>query len=609
MALSEAPTDELRRRYARTTVAAPWRMVRETPAILASWHAARRGRLPRTVADLRRMLSEPPHPLRDGADASLWAELEARFGLEGPWTKRADAWALMAQAALVPGTLPAYLIMHKLAPASDVHYPALVADALARLDNSRDHPAASLAEAIFFLRAAAAKKPFVRFAEGEIDLRERLPERLVAVLRAVRAHVPPESPSDDVASPAVVPGPSTAPTTTPRLPATPPQPGSISLADVEADLLRLSGRIVRGLAGAAALTVKDRLWLTYRLHQWVCAQIASLSADERVAWLEALPRTEPSFEPDDLLDPEGFDREHGVDYRLITVLCALRHVESTTTPSPAGPPLHSVSSQQIEEELSLLASREWTEADRATRYLAESFAAFDQPPSALDWDVAAIPDLALHALLSHRTDAFFTLDPAARIRWLLDLPRRATDAGHAPWSLATGIFEALVASPTRISNEEARAFEAWLRGLDDESVAGDPTENDREWPRLNRSCRWRGLTALFVRGNAALEEEVRALLLDHLAAKEAVEGFGQYLHGVARAAPERLETEADRILTAAVAASVDPVDLLPSVGQVILVADPRGIQAAAAALRAIADRPPFRDDPRTRRLLGTLGLR
>src|SRR5690606_29914084 len=162
----------------------------------------------------------------------------------------------------------------------------------------------------------------------------------------------------------------------------------------------------------------------------------------------ALPRAEPTLAPEDLLDPEGFDRDGCVDYRLITVLCALRHVDGVAMVSSQNPPPRSASSQQLEDELSDLASREWTEADRAVRALAEAFTAFD-PPSVLDWDAAAVPDLALLTLLSLRKEAFFTLKPEARLRWLLAMPRRAADTGHVPWSLVANIFEALVAWPGR----------------------------------------------------------------------------------------------------------------------------------------------------------------
>jgi hypothetical protein len=85
--------------------------------------------------------------------------------------------------------------------AEDRNYVDDVETALEHLEHPDDHPAARLAADIYFLRCAAERRPFVALAQGEIDLRESLPSRLVVVLRSVQNPQPPNPLGDPPALP------------------------------------------------------------------------------------------------------------------------------------------------------------------------------------------------------------------------------------------------------------------------------------------------------------------------------------------------------------------------------------------------------------------------
>ena len=240
-----------------------------------------------------------------------------------------------------------------------------------------------------FLRVAAARRPVVRLPEGEIDLRERLPERLLAGFRAVSAAPPPES-----------------------------------LAAAEGDLLRLCALVVEELADPESLPFRDGLWLTYRLFQWLCAQLDALTPDERQAGIAALRAVSPAVRElapamDDLLNPFRFERGR-FDHRLATVLYALSIMEAVlvqipagaanepveVTTEPAGPAnkpagvaetgqARSATSTALEDMLAALAARPLSDSERALR-------ARDAAPSCLDWPMRSAPPLTRKGLTSCR---------------------------------------------------------------------------------------------------------------------------------------------------------------------------------------------------------------
>jgi tetratricopeptide (TPR) repeat protein len=565
-ALAEAPMDPQRRRaVARGAVAAPWRLFREDPAVFASWATFRPGGLLQTVEDLQGMLSEPG-PLPAGKD--LVTVLSERS--HDAWSGE-HGWELLVQASEAPGVGAALLVGNRLGVDDDEDFAHFVSEALWWMDHPADAPAGRLSWSIVFLRAAAAGRPRVALADG-LDLRTELPRRLQRLLGEVVAGAAPPS----------------------------------SLAAVEPGLLQLSRRIVGELPGAGRLPPRDLLWLTYRLYAWLCSQLDRLSATEQNAGLESLARSLASLTlriplsdlqrvPDDAFDPAGFDRTAGIDYRLLMVLHAItlgEHIAGSFPDGPRPEAVESVTSTALEVLLAELAERPLNEVERRVRGLGAR-------PSCLDWmEPATVPDLALKTLLTLRGAAFFDLPEAVRLRWLLDLPLAPGDPQRAPWALAAQIVVAVVRRPRQLAGEARRVFAAWLR-----AVEGPPESGVQVFRRL-------GLVALFAAGEAQLEGEARAALLQDLGSTEAVDVAAQFFLGLAAIGPERIGVEAEALLSAAVAASHDPVNILRALGRVMVVSRSRPVvHAARDALTKLAARSPFAEDARVQDLLGTLEAR
>lgn len=553
-------TDEVKLAYARMTVLAPWRLVREDPAWIHTlrWSDGETQGLfktfPASLDDLREVLSEPHGALPREED--LLTVIMKRLGEEGTWEARSDATELLRQACAVPGSLPWTFAVWQMNQEHD-SYTQEVLYALRRLDSPHDLSAAQLASSILFLRSAAAHKPFVRLPEGEIDLRERLPERLVAVLRSVR-----ESPTPD------------------------------TFAAVEAGILRLCAQTIERLAGPTPPHELDRLWLTYRLFQWLNLQLDSLPNDARLLGLRALREVSPlpkAVLPEaDLLDPFRFERTR-FDHRLAAIVYALSVME-TLQPlmQDATKEPHQVSSPELEQGLAQIAARPITDEERALRHR-------DQP-SCLGWlGLAAIPDLALQALLQLNDEAFFLIAPDARLRWLQDLPRTSADRTHVEWSLAASILTAATTYAKRLSAAERVVVEAHLRTLE-----GDPDA---------LSLRWTGLSGLYEGGAAHLEGEVVSLLEQNLAEENAPFSFGAYLTGLSHLAPEKLVSEAERLLAAVEAApGIDPIPFASALANPIIAGAPSCVRPVKECLRRLAARSPYRGDDRIVNLLGVLGV-
>jgi tetratricopeptide (TPR) repeat protein len=572
--LSKSPEDkEARRAYARMSVLAPWRLVREDPTVICSWHRQRAHDeldFPRRIADLREMLSEPASGL--ASDMSLRDILATRISEGSTWAGRYDQIELGSQACEVPGFLPAVMLSTRFAQ-EKAEYARKVGAVLDRLDHPDEHPAARLAGDIFFLRVAAERRPHVTLPEGEIDLRERLPERLVAVLRSVISSPPPDT-----------------------------------LAHVEAGLLRLCGDVVQELSAPVGLPLKDWLWLTYRLFQWLCAQLEAMAPDARQAGLISLRKIAPAprllpLEASDLLNPFRFDGER-FDHRLATVLYAIATMEALPAsieeiPEQEKETPRSVTSTALEELLVQLAARPLSEEERALRSRGDR-------PSCLDWyGPGAVPDLALQALLGLNSGAILQMPEESRQRWILDLPRSPEDKDRLLWPLAIGLVSALTENARGLSAPEKVALEARLRSL--------------EGPGAQR-LRWIGFNNLYGAGSVHLEDEVRALLLDNLSDPVAAQAFGGYLRALSFVAPGRLQAEAERVLAAVEARSgehgsqageqsaPDPVAFAWGVGAVLVTGEPGSIPAAQDLLRRLAQREPYRGSERMQQLFGILGL-
>lgn len=527
------------RSYARRSVTAIWRLVRDDPAFLRLW-PRRRGlaggaRVP-TLQDLRDILSEPGALPPDKPLGDILMERVNPDGV-GDWSKRLDVAELFFRASELPGSISAATLGTRLL---GEEYAQHVTLALARLDHPEDHPSARLAGDIYFLRVAAVK---------DAELRERLPERLSRVLDAMRA--------------------------VPKLD---------TMAAAEGALLRVCSEVVVQIARrSGVLPLRDHLWLTYRMFQWLCAQLAAIAPDARRAGIAALvakaPRSSPQAQ--DVLDPAHFDRTL-FDHRLATVLYALSAMEELAGLTGDAPP-QTISSAAIEKTLAEVAEQPGTSEDL---------------PSVLEWRaVCSVADLALVALLRLNPEGFLRLSSAARLRHIEAIPT-AFAAAHEPRrNLARTVLLAATEHADALSDGERQAFEAALRAVDDDRL------------------RWIGLTSLFGVRAPQLEAEARRMLLARSTDDAAPVVAGRFFVALSAIDASRLGSEVEALLDATARQerdekTPDPGPGMVAVGlaRVALRGAPPSRAVARDFLAALARRSPFQEDPGMKDLLHRLGI-
>jgi hypothetical protein len=561
--IAEHPDDVARRRhYARFTVTAPWRLVRDDPGFFVQFADRRpfgaESSLP-CIDDLRAMLSEPQEDL---VGESLGDIFIARSREGGLWVERADLLALVKQASEVPGNLVAASIGAKRV---EDHHAAEIEAALARLAHADEHPIARLAGDLCFLRVAALERPVVKTGRGEVDLRQELPDLALRLLDSVMQVRPPES-----------------------LEEAPP----ITLASLEGAVLRVCRDVVAKIGRRSGrLPPRDWLWLTYRLYQWLIAQMERVAPDERYDGLRRIAATAPapSREAIELLDPAHFDPSL-FDHRLATVLYTLGMLDDLLLPpqegeAPAAPP-PKVTSRALEDRLVRLAERE-----RRGMKLG----------SALDWNASGeIAELAMYALLRRNMGAFARLAPEARRAWLSSLPAVFPSPGDRPPPFTTLLARTLVIAASDVvgdlGDEERKAFEEALRRMDD--------SKDAQW------CRALGFTGLFGPDAPHLEVETRDLLFAHVDDQVAPILFGRFLMAIATMNPGRLEEEATRLRVSLEARGASERLGLVIIGltRVILHGPSSTRPIARDVLARLADKPPFVNDAGITELLRYLEM-
>jgi hypothetical protein len=364
--LAERPEDEdARRAFAHLAVSAPWRRFRADPRSVLAWGAERlipslHGYKPSSLHDLRALLSEPG-PLPEGM---ALADVIMERVVSGPWQSRDDQPALVESASETVTELVPLYVMVRLSLV-EPEFGGELERAIECLLHAHEQPAARVAADVALCGYLAP--------DSDEETRARIAERIVEVLRGA-AGAPPAS----------------------------------SLAAFEPALLRVAAFTVWRLGGAAE-TARDRLWLTWRLHQWVIRQFHQVPAERRVQSMEALLWAYPDaavlleVAENDVLDPLRFG--HGrLDHRLIGILHTLAMIRPVFLQVLGSPALESL----LEE----LASRPYTaEEEWASRLPA--------PHSCLGWgDVPrTVPELArkiLEALHENIEDAVSTsMDGAA----------------------------------------------------------------------------------------------------------------------------------------------------------------------------------------------------
>ncbi|AUX27179.1 hypothetical protein SOCEGT47_077600 [Sorangium cellulosum] len=551
--IERAPTNgSALREYARRSVTALFRLVRDDPPFIRAWSQTRGmsagGERPR-IHDLLTILSEPNEPL----PASLSGVLQNR--LDGFWSTREDRGVLFLVASEIPGFLSSAPIPWWLEHA-DEDYGQHVDVALNRLDHPDESPIARLAVDVTFLRLTAMRRPLVKVPGGEVDLREIFPARLARLLNKVSE---------------------------------PPEPDTLGAA--EGPLLRVCGEVVQRLARPAVLPLRECLWLTWRLFQWLCLQLDAISPDARRDGIRRLvAQAPPPAEPRDVLDPFGFGRDR-FDHRLAAVLHALSTMEELALvfrgqePEQNAPELRSVSSPALEDKLLTLA---------------RGVQSGPKLGSVLEWHAPGnIPDLALYALLHLNRGRLADLSLEARMRRFEALPedlQALENYDEAAFWFTRRVVLTAADIAEKLAPEERALLETKLRAMVDS-------------PRA-RELRWWGFVRLFAAGVDSLENDARALTIEHANAPSAPAAFGSYLLGVAARDPARVEEATEAMLVAAGERGADVVALAAgALGRLMVHGKPPAQKVAGSLLLRLAERSPFREDPRMDQVIGAFGLR
>ncbi|MEO5731395.1 MAG: hypothetical protein ABI134_26510 [Byssovorax sp.] len=486
---------------------------------------------------------------------------------KGIWKGRDDRWELLRMSCEVPGSLAFGPVRTLL----DQSYEAHADEALSILGHVEDHPIARVARSILLLRAGASTKPTVKLPSGEsVDLREKLPLLLRQVLEQVLA----------------------TPTPTPTLlDAVEPVPlvnlGLDTFGAAEPLLIRLCGQVVKDLSVNQPLSIREGLWLTYRLFQWLCLQIDALSPDARIAGLRALLALAPAPEPArDRLDPCGFGLDL-FDHRLAAVLHALGAMEElqsflnreSSGSTEAGPVRFAWQPAMI-ETLIKLASRS------------------DESPglrSELDWDAPDnIADLALVVLYRMDPNAFGRLPPEARLRRLRRIPETPDAMDGADRSLFLAVVAGAATQSERLSGEERSVLLAKVHAA----------------PRGPIADLWRLLVlpTLFGLGEPAVSEnEAFAALQEQLDHPFTPMALTYLLFGVARGEPARMREVLNKVIEEAERRQIDPVPLAAGVGRVFLLVEEPVRELVLQLIQTLGTRDRFKGDERMLEILVAFG--
>lgn len=581
MALAQRPDDAvLRRTYARAMAMAPFRQVREDPTRLLSWvgTAWRGDFFPATLSDLRAMLSEPGEPLPTvQAVPNFMSKILYDRVESGAWKNRMDVRDLGSQACLVPGSLPMLSMNWRL---DEEQYPSEVGQALQRLElMSTEFPAALVCSDLFFLRRATVHQPLVQLAEGTVDLRQRLPSLLGGLLKTATG-----------------------------------KPAAGTLAEVEGALLRQCAFVVQGLAQAQgkAVPLRDGIWLTYRLCQWLCVQLRSLPADARRASLQSLRDLAPAALAEeqctpDLLDPFRFNGE-GFEHRLASILYALAKMEGQTyrstkdTPDTPEGAARGVSSPDLENELVSLIRRPLSVSDQLRR---ERFGRAslhnEDVASFLGWvGPVTIPELALVALLWLQPAAFMQLSTDERMAWLQRLPPTPDPNAALDRDIVVRLLMVIAAHAGKLQPVERVLLKDRAQGiLDWDLTQAQP----KSFPAIEAAC-YNLFIQLYREGERDVLPRIRRVFSDRLDEEIAVVLFGPYLVAVSYVDVESLAAETEQVLSMAKA----PIPLAQALFQVVLAGSKRGRRIGENLLRRLAELDPYKDDVGMRQQLSRFGL-
>jgi predicted amidohydrolase/tetratricopeptide (TPR) repeat protein len=541
--IQDAPDDtELRSEYARYTVMAPWRLVRDDPAFLIRWpesHTTALGMGFPQLGDLLSILHEPRQPL--GAVPSAADLIQTRF---------TDTWRELHEN--VRSAL--YLQVRQLPGAATVHVPEdlgvlsqSVESALQRFDNVHEVPAGWLAQDIIVVRVAMHRSPVLSLSSGTVDLRERAPRVIAEVI-------------DKVSS---------------------PNPPAGSIAEHETMLLRVCASVCgRFFRNQFERGQADWLWLTHRLHAWFVTQMGGISPSLRRDGIEALARLAPpqvAAVPDveslpDLFDARFFEAR-GFNYRLSMVLFALmasdEWVHAEVAKSGSNKTIDPVSTPGLERQLVGLAAKTPPDCRQAGSWF--------------HWPLPSnTADLALLALLRINDKRVSELPEESLVARIVAWPAKFSTLSDGQRSCIHALVGALSYHIRDVHQPVRSALEAKLM----------------EWQESDDMVsflRWVGLTSLFRAGAFHLQELVRSLVCDRYHDTQTPFVLGWYLEGVARAGGS-LEVAVERLSDhwkGKGSTGTDPLVL--ALARLTLHAEQQVQEEARTLLVALAGRPDFVD--------------
>ena len=573
----------VREKAAQAAALAPWRVVRAEPAWIARWSPELPigGGAPRSIADLRALLSEPG-PLPPGPGEELWREALLEH-LHQALSPPGAAIYLLPQFRQIPGELARIDLEARL---SADRVDDEVREATARIEHPDDQPATRLASDTLLLLLAA--RPTKDAARTPTSL-DHLPTLLADLLDRLSQPDPEEAVGLRV------------------------ETGEASLAGSESATLRLCAEVVLRLGGAELPQV-DHIWLTWRLFGWLVLQVdATGPAATGLAWKE-LGRIAPPPRPDeasqltaadlDLLQPLWWTRER-FDHRLALLLGSMNLARLLLSQSQAPTEEQGVSwtfssSEPLEEHLARLAVRPLSAWEAR-------FQAMGDGPSALPWPgPSAIPDLALLLLLSLDVNGLARL-PAppdqdgavpeglslGRLRWIERLKdHRAGRVKLAP-ELETRLWLALYPVTSELHPLEREIVEALVR---------DPTPDPN-----HDALRLVILLELAAPGRPELLAEARARILTGGTPLEALLA-GELLMADAAAEPDALPVDLSALESLVRGGQLAPVELAAAVARVAVTGPEPERERAAAALLDLAGQPGFREDEAVQGLVRQLGL-
>jgi tetratricopeptide (TPR) repeat protein len=524
----------VRRLVVRYAASALWRAVRDDPSYLVRWPRSRNLGLDwahPSLKELRLILSEPC--VLEPSNNNLMEILFQRR-ITGLWQDRDDAWDLLKMAFEVPGLLSHGPVRSMLVQKYEVH----VKEALSILEDAENYPIARVSRSILLLRVGAAHKPMVRLQSGEdIDLREILPELFRQVLEKVT-----ESAKED------------------------------TFGASEPLLIRVCGKVVRDLAANQAISIRDGLWLTYRLFQWLCVQLDALSLEERISGIRRLVALAPSPEDvQDRLNPYGFGRDL-FDHRLATVLHALgmmdemAHSLSAGTEISSEPPLPMAWPPAMIDNLVELAVR----PDESLGLRSEL--AWDAPDN--------VADLAIVALLRADPNAFDRLPSDVRLGRLRRLPVDPDTMDRADQLLFSTIVASAATNPEILSDEERAVL-----------ISSMHTPSQGQLAKL-----WRLLVlpSFFGRGDPRVSKfQAIDALRSMLDSRVAPMALTYILLGFARCNGEQLGEVFNRIIAEVEMRQIDPIPFVIGVGRVFLSVEEPARETMVGLIQGLSSRQPF----------------